>query len=108
MSAVARFGWPSTRCVRAIAARIRDAGALFVGAGAAEVLGDYGIGPNHTLPTGGAGASFSGLTVDQFQRRTSIIRMDEASMKKSAPIVKKFAEIEGLDGHGKSCAFRVE
>ncbi len=88
--------------------KIHTAGAIFVGTHTPVAVGDFLAGPSHTLPTGGAGASFSGLTVDQFQRRTSIIRMDEAAMKKSGPIVAKFAEVEGLDGHGKACAVRLK
>ncbi|MFT4548561.1 MAG: histidinol dehydrogenase [Verrucomicrobiales bacterium] len=97
-----------TRKEKTLLPKITTAGAIFVGNHAPVAVGDFLAGPSHTLPTGGAGASFSGLTVDQFQRRTSIIRMDEDAMKKSAPIAKQFAEIEGLDGHGKACAFRGE
>src|SRR6185503_3081091 len=52
---------------------IGTAGAIFVGGYSPTVLGDYVAGPSHTLPTGGAGAAFAGLTVDQFQRRTSVV-----------------------------------
>ena len=55
---------------------------------------------------GGAGASFAGLTVDQFQRRTSVVEYSRGSLKKALPAVKKFAELEGLDAHGKSAAIR--
>ena len=72
------------------------------------VLGDYVAGPSHTLPTGGAGASFAGLTVDQFQRRTSLVEYKAASLKKSLQTVQKFAELEGLDAHGRSAAIRIE
>jgi len=65
-------------------------------------------GPSHTLPTGGAGASFSGLTVDQFQRRTSVVEYTRASLKKALPAVKKFAELEGLAAHGKSAEVRLK
>jgi histidinol dehydrogenase len=64
-------------------------------------------GPSHTLPTGGAGASFAGLTVDQFQRRTSVVEYSRATLKKALPAVKKFAEIEGLSAHGSSAEARV-
>ena len=97
-----------TRREKTILPKIHTAGAIFVGNHTPVAVGDFLAGPSHTLPTGGAGASFAGLTVDQFQRRTSIIRMDEASMKKSGPIVAKFAEVEGLDGHGKACSIRLE
>jgi histidinol dehydrogenase len=69
-------------------------------------LGDYVAGPSHTLPTGGAGASFAGLSVDQFQRRTSYVEYTRTSLKKALPAVKKFAELEGLDAHGKSAELR--
>jgi histidinol dehydrogenase len=59
------------------------------------------------LPTGGAGASFAGLTVDQFQRRTSVVEYTRASLKKSARALLKFAEIEGLDAHGRSAVIRL-
>jgi histidinol dehydrogenase len=71
------------------------------------VLGDYVAGPSHTLPTGGAGASFAGLTVDQFQRRTSVVEYSRASLKKSASALLKFSEIEGLDAHGRSALIRL-
>jgi len=71
-------------------------------------LGDYVAGPSHTLPTGGAGASFAGLTVDQFQRRTSIVEYTPASLKKSLAALKTFAAVEGLDAHGQSAQIRVE
>ena len=70
------------------------------------VLGDYVAGPSHTLPTDGAGKSFAGLTVDQFQRRTSVVEYSRTALKKALPAVRKFAEIEGLDAHGKSAELR--
>ncbi len=62
-----------TRNAAKTAQRIVTAGAIFLGAYSPTVLGDYVAGPSHELPTGGAGASFAGLTVDQFQRRTSVV-----------------------------------
>ncbi len=85
---------------------IRTAGAIFLGNYSPVAVGDFLAGPSHTLPTGGAGKSFPGLTVDMFQRRTSIIRLDKASCAKSEPIVRVFSEIEGLDAHGESVAVR--
>ena len=52
--------------------------------------------------------SCAGLRADQFQRRTSIVKMDVASVKKSLPVVQEFARIEGLDAHGESVRLRVE
>ena len=87
---------------------IRTAGAIFVGSYSPVALGDFLAGPSHTLPTGGAGKSFSGLTAEMFQRRTSIIMAGEQSMKRSAAVVEAFADIEGLDAHGRSARLRVE
>jgi histidinol dehydrogenase len=97
-----------TRNPRQVSKGILTAGAIFLGPWSPTVLGDYVAGPSHTLPTGGAGASFAGLTVDQFQRRTSVVEYDRASLKKALPAVKKFAELEGLDAHGKSAELRTK
>ena len=86
---------------------IRTAGAIFVGGSSPTVLGDYVAGPSHTLPTGGAGKSFAGLTVDQFQRRTSIVEYSQTALKKALPTVQKFAQLEGLDAHGRSAEIRL-
>jgi histidinol dehydrogenase len=91
----------------AILPMIRTAGAIFLGSFSPVAVGDFLAGPSHTLPTGGAGKSFPGLTVDMFQRRTSIIRLDRQSCAKSEPIVRVFSEIEGLDAHGESVAVRA-
>lgn len=95
-----------TRNPRKVSDRILTAGAIFLGSNSPTVLGDYVAGPSHTLPTGGAGASFAGLTVDQFQRRTSVVEYDRASLKKALAGVKKFAELEGLGAHGRSAEVR--
>lgn len=95
-----------TRSASAVSRGITTAGAIFLGPWSPTVLGDYVAGPSHTLPTGGAGASFPGLTVDQFQRRTSLVEYARGSLKKALPGVKKFAQIEGLDAHGKSALAR--
>jgi histidinol dehydrogenase len=95
-----------TRNPRKVSESILTAGAIFLGNYSPTVLGDYVAGPSHTLPTGGAGASFAGLTVDQFQRRTSVVEYTRASLKKALPAVKKFAELEGLGAHGKSAEMR--
>jgi histidinol dehydrogenase len=95
-----------TRQARKVSERILTAGAIFLGTWSPTVLGDYVAGPSHTLPTGGAGASFAGLTVDQFQRRTSVVEYTRASLKKSLPAVEKFAELEGLGAHGRSAVLR--
>jgi histidinol dehydrogenase len=88
--------------------RIKTAGAIFVGPWSPTAVGDYVAGPSHTLPTGGAGKSFAGLTVDQFQRRTSIVELNAKSLKKSLSAIVKFAEVEGLDAHATSARIRFE
>lgn len=96
-----------TRNPSKVSAEIRCAGAIFLGPWTPTVLGDYVAGPSHTLPTGGAGNSFAGLTVDQFQRRTSVVEYNRASLKKALPAVQKFAELEGLSAHGASAVVRL-
>ena len=95
-----------TRDARKVSGGIITAGALFLGNWSPTVLGDYIAGPSHVLPTDGAGASFAGLTVDQFQRRTSVVEYNRAALKKALKGVQKFAEMEGLDAHGKSAEIR--
>ncbi len=95
-----------TRAARKVSSGIVTAGAIFLGNYSPTVLGDYVAGPSHVLPTDGAGASFAGLTVDQFQRRTSVAEYSRGALKKALPAVQKFAEMEGLDGHGISAEAR--
>jgi len=87
--------------------KLKTCGAIFIGSYSPVSVGDFLAGPSHTLPTGGAGKSFPGLTADMFQRRTSIIELDKKSLKKSIPVVEVFAEIEGLDAHGNSARIRA-
>jgi histidinol dehydrogenase len=89
-------------------AKTRTAGAIYVGNASPVAVGDFLAGPSHTLPTGGAGRSFSGLRADQFQRRTSIVKMDLKAVRKSVPHTDEFARIEGLDAHGKSVSIRLD
>ncbi|MCS1407397.1 MAG: Histidinol dehydrogenase [Verrucomicrobia subdivision 3 bacterium] len=96
-----------TQCNRNLERQITTAGALFLGGYSPTVLGDYVAGPSHVLPTGGAGRSFAGLTVDQFQRRTSIVQYKPASLKKALADVETFAAMEGLDAHGRSASIRI-
>jgi histidinol dehydrogenase len=91
-----------------LAADIHTAGAIFLGGYSPVVAGDFLAGPSHTLPTGGAGKAFPGLTVDMFQRRTSLVSFSDKALKKSVPTIAKFSEIEGLDAHGRSAAIRFE
>ena len=91
-----------------IGAQLRTSGAIFLGGYSPVAAGDFLAGPSHTLPTGGAGRSFPGLTVDMFQRRTSIVQLDPKSLRKSVATIAKFSAIEGLDAHGRSAEIRFE
>jgi histidinol dehydrogenase len=96
-----------TRNPRKTSEKLRTAGAIFLGPWSPTVLGDYVAGPSHTLPTGGAGRSFAGLTVDQFQRRTSLVEYNRSSLKRALGAVERFASLEGLEAHGRSASIRV-
>lgn len=87
--------------------RIRTAGAIYAGTYSTVACGDFLAGPSHTLPTGGSGKSFSGIRADQFQRRTSIVRMSREAAERSLPHVQVFARVEGLDAHGRSLEIRT-
>ena len=91
----------------AIAARLTTTGCIFVGGISPVVAGDFLAGPSHELPTGGGGKSFPGLTAEAFQRRTSLVKYDEKSLKKSLKTIETFAQIEGLDAHGRSASIRL-
>lgn len=91
----------------AVLARIRTAGAIYAGTYSTVACGDFLAGPSHTLPTGGSGKSFSGIRADQFQRRTSIVRMSPEAARASLPFVQTFARVEGLDAHGRSLELRT-
>jgi histidinol dehydrogenase len=90
-----------------IAARLTTSGAIFLGALSPVAVGDFLAGPSHELPTGGAAKSFAGLTADQFQRRTSIIRLDKPSLRASLPAVETLSSVEGLEAHAQSVAVRL-
>ena len=91
-----------------LAKRLNSSGAIYLGDISPVAAGDFLAGPSHTLPTGGAAKAFAGLTAEQFQRRTSIIRYDKASLKKSLPIIGTFCQVEGLDAHGRSVSIRIK
>jgi phosphoribosyl-ATP pyrophosphohydrolase/phosphoribosyl-AMP cyclohydrolase/histidinol dehydrogenase len=94
-----------TRDAAALQSRLRHYGGLFVGAGAAEVLGDYGAGPNHVLPTGGTARRTGGLSVFNFLRIRTWLRMDApAELARDAAAL---ARLEGLEGHARSAERRL-
>jgi histidinol dehydrogenase len=88
--------------------KVRCAGAVFAGPWAPECSGDFAAGPSHVLPTGGTAALFSGLTVDDFRRRISVMALTKADLQDMLPIIEAFGRVEGLDGHTRSAQVRFE
>jgi histidinol dehydrogenase len=91
----------------ALAARVRHAGAIFLGRYTPEAVGDYIAGPNHVLPTARSARFASGLGVLDFMKRTTIVGCDAASLAALAPAAIRLAEAEGLDAHALSLAIRL-
>jgi histidinol dehydrogenase len=89
-----------------LAARIHNAGAIFLGPYSAPPLGDYLAGPNHVLPTGGSARFFSPLGTYDFLKRTTIIRAERRALKVLAPTITHLARLEGLDDHARSVEAR--
>src|SRR5829696_8626538 len=89
-----------------LAQRIRNAGAIFLGAHTPEAIGDYVAGSNHVLPTARSARFSSGLGVLDFMKRTSILKCGPESLRALAPAAIALGEAEGLDGHARSVAMR--
>lgn len=90
-----------------IAKQVKAAGAIFLGKWTPESAGDFVAGPSHVLPTGGTARFFSGLTTEHFFRRMSIVNYQESAIKKEEETIARFAEMEGLDAHGRSASIRL-
>jgi histidinol dehydrogenase len=88
--------------------KVKCAGAVFVGDWTPEAAGDFVAGPSHVLPTGGAAAMFSGLTVDDFRRRSSYMAFTRADLQDTVAHIETFGRIEGLDAHARSANIRFE
>ncbi|HEX8045887.1 histidinol dehydrogenase [Rhizobium sp.] len=86
---------------------IRNAGAIFVGRHTPEVIGDYVGGSNHVLPTARSARFSSGLSVLDFVKRTSILRLGPEQLRALGPAAIALAEAEGLDAHARSVAIRL-
>src|SRR5699024_923747 len=95
-----------TRNSAADAARVRNAGAIFVGAYSPVPLGDYAAGSNHVLPTSGTARHSSGLSVQTFLRGIHVVDYDEAALKEIAPAVVTLADAERLPAHGEAVRAR--
>jgi histidinol dehydrogenase len=88
-------------------ARIRHAGAVFLGPWCPEAVGDYVAGPNHVLPTGRTARFASGLSVFDFLKRTTFVAADAAALSRVGPAAVMLAEAEGLQAHARSIATRL-
>ncbi|MBC3887699.1 histidinol dehydrogenase [Acetobacterium paludosum] len=88
--------------------KVRNAGAIFMGAYTPEPLGDYFAGPNHTLPTSGTAKFSSPLGVYDFIKKSSILSYDQNSLKNVYEKIAAFARSEGLDAHAKAVERRFE
>ena len=87
---------------------VRSAGAVFAGAWTPESAGDFVAGPSHVLPTGGAANMFNGLTPDDFRRRHSFVAYTRKDLAETRATIEAFAEVEGLDAHGRAASIRFE
>jgi histidinol dehydrogenase len=86
---------------------IECAGAVFLGAYSPVPIGDYAAGPSHVLPTGGTARFFSGIGVEDFQHRISLIDLSESAFGRIAPAATRLARLEGLDAHARALEIRL-
>ena len=86
---------------------MRNAGAIFLGRHTPEVIGDYVAGSNHVLPTARSARFSSGLSVLDFMKRTSLLRLDADSLRQLGPAAIALADAEGFDAHARSIAIRL-
>ncbi|RWZ54985.1 histidinol dehydrogenase [Halobacillus fulvus] len=89
-------------------AKIRHAGAIFLGPYSSEPVGDYFAGPNHVLPTNGTARFSSPLNVDDFVKKSSVISYSEKALQQHADKIAKFARLEGLEAHARAVETRKE
>lgn len=92
----------------ALAEKIQHAGAIFLGRHTPEAVGDYVAGPNHVLPTSGSARFFSGLSVLDFMKRTSLVGCDAESLARIGPPAVTLATAEGLEAHALSVSIRLD
>ena len=91
-----------------LAERLTNAGAIFLGHDTPVAVGDYAAGPSHVLPTGGTARWASGLSANDFLKKTSLIQVDRAGLANLAPDIRRLADVEGLTAHKASVDIRLE
>jgi histidinol dehydrogenase len=96
-----------TRDAEGLAARVRNAGAIFLGHHTPEAIGDYVAGSNHVLPTARSARFSSGLGVLDFMKRTSILKLDADGLAALGPAAIALGRAEGLEAHARSVAMRL-
>jgi histidinol dehydrogenase len=87
--------------------KVRNAGAVFLGRHAPVAIGDYVGGSNHVLPTARSARFSSGLSVLDFMKRTSLLKLDPEALRKLGPAAMTLAKAEGFDAHARSIAIRL-
>lgn len=92
---------------RAWLAKVTAAGAVFLGRWSPESVGDYCSGPNHTLPTYGYARAYSGLSLEDFQKRITVQDLTPAGLRRIGPTAQVLARLEGLDAHAAAVAIRL-
>ena len=97
-----------TRDPHAVAARVVNAGAIFIGRWTPVSLGDYAAGSNHVLPTGGCACHSSGLSVQTFLRGVQVVEYDRDALAEVAAHVVTLADAEDLPGHGDAIKARFD
>ncbi|MEW6276814.1 MAG: histidinol dehydrogenase, partial [Bacillota bacterium] len=88
--------------------RVENAGAVFLGPYSPEPVGDYLAGPNHILPTGGTARWASGLGVEAFLKRTSLLAYSRQALVQTGAQIVKLARTEGLEGHARAIEVRLK
>ena len=88
--------------------KVKNAGSIFIGKYSAEAMGDYIAGPNHVLPTSGAAKFSSGLSVNDFLKRHSLIKISKTGIERLGPSVINLAKHENLEGHANSIKIRLQ
>ena len=88
--------------------KIKNAGSIFIGKFSPEAMGDYIAGPNHVLPTSGSAKFSSGLSVNDFLKRHSLIKITKTGIERLGPSVINLAKHENLDGHANSIKIRLK
>ena len=91
---------------RGFAEKVRHAGSIFLGPWTPEAAGDYAAGPNHALPTAGAARAYGGVTVEMFQKTTTLLELTEEGARAISGTVERLAALEGLDAHRLAMALR--